>query len=84
MEDFCHSSLYLIDQTLAINAVFKNFLQQKIGVSLEEILPFVQYSSRFFGLKVELKLHKACKYQENSDVSFHPPELILRNPTRHF
>lgn len=68
IENFHLSSLYLLDQNIKVNQVFRLFLHQKVGVSIEEILPFVQYSSRFFGLPIEFKLHKACKYQENIDV----------------
>lgn len=83
IKNFCHSSLHLIDEKFVLNKTFRAFLLRKVGVPLEEVLPFIRYTSRFFGLKAELKLHKACKYEDNTEVSIRCSFLWnLRNHMR--
>lgn len=68
---FQSKSQYLMDHSSDFNTVFSNFLRSKVNsINLPELLPFVQYASKFFSLSVELSLPKACKEDSAVNVNF--------------
>jgi len=66
---FKESSLFLLDETSQFNQIFSNYLVLHLGVTLAELLPFVQYVSSFFLLPMDYTLHKECKKNNTFDVS---------------
>jgi hypothetical protein len=54
---FAQKSSYLFDQQQPFNRIFKQFVAQFLEVSLEELLPYIQYSARCYWL--ELHAEKA-------------------------
>lgn|SRR3990167_1182462 len=47
-EYFPEKSGYLFNDSLFFNQVFKEFLEKNLGVSLSELLPYIQHSARFY------------------------------------
>jgi len=58
---FCYSSQYLNDSEAELNKVFAPFVKACHNASISELLPFVQYSSRFFKMELDLKVPESCK-----------------------
>lgn len=54
-KSFALKSSYLSDQQQPFNRVFKQFLAQFLGVSLEELLPYIQYSARCYWLELRVE-----------------------------
>lgn len=50
---FSNSSWYVQDETLSYNSIFNKFLEKTLNVTLEELLPFIQFASQFFSLPIE-------------------------------
>ena len=75
VNEFSHSSLYLLNEYCPFNEVFSEFLQVKIRIELPEMLPFVQYVSKFCGLTMEYTLPKACQNEEADDVRIFIPNF---------
>lgn len=61
LNEFSISSQYLLDPSFAYNNLFSHFLEHYIGFSLWNILPTIQYCSRFLALKFHIELPVAAK-----------------------
>lgn len=48
--DFSEKSSYLFDKRLFLNKVFEDFVMIYLDIGLEELLPYVQYSSSLYRL----------------------------------
>lgn len=79
---FSKSSLYLLDDSIEFNSVFSKFLKACFNIEIEEIIPFVQYSSQFFDLQMDNSLPSACKNDDAYDVIYLFILLLYRKPTK--
>lgn len=66
---FSKSSLYLLDDTIEFNSVYSKFLMACFHIDIEEIIPFVQYSSTFFSLQMDNSLPPASKNEDAYEVN---------------
>lgn len=67
---FSKSSLYLLDDSIEFNSVYSKFIMACFQIEIEEIIPFVQYCSKFFSLQMDNSLPTACKNDDAYDVKF--------------
>lgn len=58
-ETFASKSSYIFDDHLEFNTIFSSYLTYHLQVSLEELLPYIQYSARCYWL--DLKVEKSMK-----------------------
>lgn len=80
VEQFPHSSQYLLNPNYAFNELFGDFLMFSFGFELIELLPSIQYVSRFFSLPLNFDLPNAARiFKENvlevRHTSFHSKKL---------
>lgn len=64
--EFPHSSHYLLNDTLAYNALFGIFLQECFGMELPNLLPTVQYVATFFAVELDISLPIAAKIDKEN------------------
>lgn len=65
-EEFSKSSLYLIDQQIAFNDLFGDFLLYSFGFQLVDLLPSIQYASTFLKLPLNFDLPTAAKINKEN------------------
>lgn len=65
-QEFPHSSHYLLNDTLAYNALFGVFLQECFGMELANLLPTVQYVATFFAVELDISLPIAAKIDKEN------------------
>ena len=66
---FSGSSLYLLDDSIEFNNTFGKFVKACFKIEREELIPFIQYGSKFFDLTMDNSLPPACKDPEAFEVS---------------
>jgi hypothetical protein len=58
---FSRGSIYLLDNEINFNNVYKRFVDVCFGIDIEELIPYVQYCSKFFGMKMDHSIIEALK-----------------------
>lgn len=64
VEYFSQSSIYLLDQEISFNNVYKRFVHICFGIDIEELIPYVQYCSPFFAMPMDHSMIDALKNDE--------------------
>lgn len=67
VEQFPSCSVYLLAQDYAFNDLYSKFLEIFFGMTLEELLPSIQYAANFFGLAPNFDLPRAVI--DNKDLN---------------
>lgn len=67
VQEFPACSVYLLAQDYAFNDLYAKFLEIFFGMTLEELLPSIQYAANFFGLAPNFDLPRAVT--ENKEPS---------------
>ena len=52
IDEFPHSSCYLLSPKYAINDLYSDFLRNCCGFELSDLLPFIQYASSYFEMPI--------------------------------
>jgi len=50
---FSNSSLYLLEESIQFNKTFSGFINACFNIGIDELIPFVQYASRFFSMELD-------------------------------
>lgn len=68
VEYFSQSSIYLLDQEISFNNVYKRFVHICFGIDIEELIPYVQYCSPFFAMSMDHSMIEALKNEKLYEV----------------
>ena len=60
-EEMCKCNANLLSKEYLFNDLFANFLEFSIGADICELLPYIQYCSKLFNLKLNYELPIAVK-----------------------
>ncbi len=66
-KSFAEKSSYLFDQQQPFNRIFKRFVAGFLEISLEELLPYIQYSARCYWLELRVERAPALASQAQVD-----------------
>jgi hypothetical protein len=74
IKHFSNSSLYLLEESIEFNKSFARFIKACFNIDISELIPFVQYSSKFFSMELDncLPHHwtDECALEVNPSVIF--------------
>lgn len=68
VEYFSNSSIYLLDQDISFNKVYRRFVHICFGIKIEEMIPYVQYCSPFFAMPMDHSMIEALKNEQVYEV----------------
>jgi hypothetical protein len=81
-EYFPEKSGYLFNDSLFFNQIFKEFLQIKLGVSLSELLPYIQHSARFYWFVDKVAIQSAAFEPLDSSQDQTVSKLLFPSSTK--
>lgn len=71
-EVFPHRSTYLLDESLEVNSLFRSFLEYYTELTMDDILPGVQFVSKYFSLQFAFESPSVLKNNINSILKVPP------------
>lgn len=60
-EEMSKCNIHLLSREFLYNDLFSNFLDCSLGAELTELIPYIQFASKFFSLKLNFDLPNAVK-----------------------
>jgi hypothetical protein len=75
-QTFPHKSSYLFNDSMFFNQVFKDFVQVYLDITLEELLPFIQFSAKLYWTELQPGHLKRAKKANTSTEELQAEQIF--------